>query len=436
MHMLDIEFVRGNKEVVEEAMKNKKGEIVDLDNMLALFDERKSVLRNLNEINQKRNEASKERDIEEGRKFKEEGQELEEKARGLLKEFVSLMSKIPNIPSVDTPIGPDESGNKPIREWGEKPNFDFEPKDHIDLGTELDIIDTERASKTSGARFAFLKGDLALMQFALVQLVFETLTNKDTLENIAKTASLSVPLNMFTPMVPPVMVKPEILNAMGRLEPKDDKYFIESDNMYLVGSAEHSIGPMYAEEVLKEEDLPLRFIGYSTAFRREAGSYGKDTKGILRVHQFDKLEMETFCMPGESFAEQDFLVAIQEYIMQQLKLPYQVVLICTGDMGIPDQRQIDIETWMPAQGVYRETHSADLIGAYQPRRLNTRVKRKDGKTEFVHMNDATALAIGRTLIAILENYQQRDGSVQVPTVLQKYVGKTAITAPMLSAGSQ
>jgi seryl-tRNA synthetase len=190
----------------------------------------------------------------------------------------------------------------------------------------------------------------------------------------------------------------------------------------LIGSAEHTLGPLHMDETLKEEHLPLRYVGYSTAFRREAGSYGKDTKGILRQHQFDKLEMESFTKPEDGMAEQDFMVAIQEHLMRELKLPHQAVLICTGDMGFPDQRQIDIETWMPGQDTYRETHSADYVGGFQARRLNTKVKRADGSAEPVHMNDATVFAMGRTLIAILENYQQEDGSVAVPEVLRPFMG--------------
>ena len=194
----------------------------------------------------------------------------------------------------------------------------------------------------------------------------------------------------------------------------------------LVGSAEHTLGPIHMDETLREDQLPIRYVGYSTAFRREAGSAGKDTRGILRQHQFDKAEMETFCRPEDGYREQDFLVAIQEYLFQQLKLPYQVMLVCTGDMGFPDQRQIDIETWMPGQDTYRETNSADYVGGFQARRLQTRIKRSDGTAEPVHMNDATAFAIGRTLIAIMENYQQADGSIVVPEVLRAYMGKDRI----------
>jgi seryl-tRNA synthetase len=213
---------------------------------------------------------------------------------------------------------------------------------------------------------------------------------------------------------------------MARLEPREDRYYIEADDVFLAGSAEHTIGPMHMDEVLPGEDLPIRYLGYSSSFRREAGSYGKDTKGILRQHQFDKMEMESFTKPEDSLREQDFLVAIQEYMLKKLNLPHQVVLVCTGDMGMPDYRQMDIETWMPGQNVYRETHSADLMTSFQPRRLNTRYKNTDGKTEFVHMNDATLFAMGRMLIAIIENYQQEDGTVVVPEVLRKYMGNTEI----------
>jgi seryl-tRNA synthetase len=222
------------------------------------------------------------------------------------------------------------------------------------------------------------------------------------------------------------MIRPEVFQRMARLEPKEERYYIPSDDIYLIGSAEHTLGPLHMDETIQEDRLPIRYLGFSTAFRREAGSYGKDTRGILRVHQFDKLEMESFVSPEEGFAEQDFFVAIQEYLVHSLGLPYQVVAICTGDMGNPDVRQFDIEMWIPSQGKYRETHTSDYMGDYQARRLATKMKRKDGKTEFVHMNDATAFAIGRTLIAIMENYQTADGKIMVPEVLQKYVGKKVI----------
>jgi seryl-tRNA synthetase len=224
------------------------------------------------------------------------------------------------------------------------------------------------------------------------------------------------------------MIRPDVFKRMARLDPgqEEERYYLPKDDLYLIGSAEHTLGPLHMDETLKEEELPVRYIGFSPAFRRESGSYGKDVKGILRVHQFDKLEMESFTTPENSRKEQDFIVSVQEYLVQSLEIPYQVVSVCTGDMGGPDARQIDIECWMPGQGRYRETHTSDLMTDYQSRRLATKVKRKNGKTELVHMNDATAFAIGRILIAIIENNQTAEGKIRIPKVLQKYIGKEEI----------
>ncbi len=420
--MLDIKFIQENRDLVEKAIKDKKAQPVDLNEVLRLYEERKNAQNKLDETNHRRKVAADERNIEEGRRLKEETQALEERIASLGKEFIALMIKIPNVPSPDTPVGSDESGNKVLRQWGEKPAFNFEPRAHWDIGMMLDIIDTEKASEISGARFAYLKGDLALMQFALIQLAFKVLTDESILKSIIDEKGLSISAKPFIPVVPPVMMRSAVMNRMARLQPIDERYYFEKDDMVFVGSAEHTIGPLHMDEILTEESLPIRYIGYSTAFRREAGTYGKDTKGILRQHQFDKLEMESFALPEHSYAEQDFFVAIQEYMLQQLRLPYQVVIICTGDMGGPDHRQMDIETWMPGQHTYRETHTSDLMGGYQARRLNTRIKRTDGKTEPVHMNDATLFAIGRTLIAIIENYQNADGSITIPEALRPYMG--------------
>lgn len=248
-----------------------------------------------------------------------------------------------------------------------------------------------------------------------------TLTDEKTLKKIIKDAKLDISSKPFIPVVPPVFIKPEVFQKMGRLEPKEERYYIPSDDLYLIGSAEHTLGSMHMDETLSEDSLPLRYIGFSTAFRREAGSYGKDTKGILRVHQFDKLEMESFASTADALKEQDLFVAIQEYLLQQLNLPYQVMAICTGDMGGPDYRQIDIETWMPGQDKYRETHTADYMTDFQSRRLNIKIKQGEN-AELAYMNDATAIAVGRTIIAIMENYQQEDGSIEIPKVLKPYMG--------------
>lgn len=423
--MLDIKFIRENPDIVRAALKNKNRE-VDLDRVLALADTRKEAAQQVSELNRRKNEAAAARDVEAGRAVKDELKAAEEKHAELERELVKLLTKIPNIPSPDTPIGSDESGNKVIRTWGEVPQFSFEPKAHWDLGPTLGIINTEKAGDISGARFTYLLGDLVKLQFGLIQHTFATLTSKEKLSAIAAEAGIDIDTKPFVPVLPPVMMRSAVMNRMARLDPIEDRYYFEKDDIVLVGSAEHTMGPLHMDETVPEDVLPLRYVGYSTAFRREAGSYGKDTKGILRQHQFDKIEIETFAKPEDGYKEQDFLVAIQEHLMRELKLPYQVVLVCTGDMGFPDQRQIDIETWMPGQQTYRETHSSDYVGGFQARRLNTRVKRQDGTMEPVHMNDATVFAMGRMLIAIIENYQQEDGSIAVPELLRPYLGLDVI----------
>ncbi len=424
--MLDITFIRDNLDIVKAAIQNKNRQGIDLDRIVALADERKKVATEISDTNRKRNEAAAARDAEAGKKLKDDLKALEEKYQSLEKELVSLLVKVPNIPSADTPIGPDESGNVVLRQVGEKPQFSFAPKAHWDIGKDLGIIDTEKAAEVSGTRFAYLKGDLVSLQFALMQFAMQTLTSRETLEKIATGAGLAVSTKPFVQVLPPVVVKKTVQIRMARFLAPEDHYMFPEDETMLVGSAEHTLGPLHMDETISEDRLPIRYVGYSTAFRRESGAAGKDTRGILRVHQFDKMEMETFVKPEDGLAEQDFLVAIQEYLLQQLKLPYQVVLVCTGDMGFPDQRQIDIETWMPGQDTYRETNSADYVGGFQARRLNTKLKRASGESEPVHMNDATVFA-GRPLIAILENYQQADGRVLIPEVLRPYMqGKEKI----------
>lgn len=423
--MLDIKFIKENKDIVEAACKNKN-KTVNLDELISAYDTRTAIKREIDDINTKRNIAQKERNIEEGQRLKSLLEEAETKYKEADKQFMALMLLLPNIPSADTPIGRDDSENKVVRQWGVKPVFAFKPREHFEIGADLGIIDTETATEVAGPRLAYLKGDLALLQFALLQHCFEILTSKEKLEEIAKKFNISLTtIKPFIPVVPPVFIKPAVQNRMARYMTPQDHYLFPEDDLMLIGSAEHTLGSMHMDEVFEEKDLPIRYAGYSTAFRREAGSYGKDTKGILRVHQFDKLEMEVFSLPESSMQEQDFLVAIQESILQSLNLPYQVVAVCTGDMGGPDYRQIDVETWMPGQDKYRETHSADNMTGFQARRLGTRVRRSDGKIEPVHTNDATVVAVGRALIAIIENYQEADGRVRIPEVLQKYMfGKT------------
>lgn len=414
----------------------KKNADVDIDQLLKLDDERKQIRRELDtkrfEQNRRSNEIQvlkdKEREkvIEQMQHLKAGMAETEVRHQELLKRWTKLLLSVPNIPSPDTPVGPDESGNVVVRKWGEPTKFDFKPKEHWDIGRELGIIDTEKAGEISGARFSYLKGDLVLMQFALIALGLKVLTSREALTAIATKAGLDIVPTPFIPVIPPVLMRSDVMGRMARLQPIDERYFFEKDDLVLVGSAEHTLGPLHMNEIIEEERLPIRYAGYSTAFRREAGAAGKDTRGILRQHQFDKLELESFVRPEDGYREQEFFVAIQEHLMQLLKLPYQVVAMCTGDMGKPDHRQFDIEAWMPGQNTYRETHTADYVGGYQSRRLNTRLRNKAGDLTHAHMNDATAFAIGRTLIAIIENYQQQDGSIKVPDALIPYVGKSAI----------
>jgi len=428
--MLDIKFIRENINLVKKNNKNKKIE-VDLDLFLAFDDERKKLQMEIENLRNERNKISKtkptETEIIEMRKLGEKLKDFEERFKNAETQFEKILFKIPNIADISTPVGIDESENKVIKEVGEKPKFDFKPKEHWELGKYLDVIDNEKAAEIAGSRFTYLKGKLVLLQFALVNLAFSILTDETELKKIIEKNKLKVNSKPFIPVVPPVMIKTEVLHKMARLEPKEERYYIPCDDIFLIGSAEHTLGSMHMNEVIPENKMPIRYAGFSLAFRREAGSYGKDTKGIIRVHQFDKLEMESFSLPENSLEEQNFFVAIQEELMQLLWLPYRVVQICTGDMSGPDARQIDIETWLPGQNNYRETHTADLMTDYQARRLKTKVKRNDGKNEFAHMNDATAFAIGRTLVAIMENYQQKDGSIMVPKILKKFVNFNFIT---------
>lgn len=436
--MLDIKFIKENPDIVKDSA-SKKNVTVDIDLLLKIDEERRAILAEVEKDRSEQNENSKkiamtnsqsERDliIEKMQALKLRLQEKEEKLKEVTKKWFVLMMKVPNIPSVDTPVGPDESGNKVIRTWGEKTKFNFEPKDHSDLGRELGIINSEKAGEVSGARFTYIMGDLALLQMSLLNFLFSVVTDEEKLKVVADEANISVSTKPFIPVFPPIMMKSSVMNKMARLEPIDERYYFEKDDMVFVGSAEHTLGPLHMDEILEEDELPKRYIGYSVAMRREAGSYGKDTKGILRQHQFDKAEMETFCLPENSYKEQDLLVGIQEYILRKLKIPHQVVMVCTGDMGGPDHRQIDVECWIPSQNKYRETHTSDLMQGFQARRLNTRVKRKNGEIEHVHMNDATAMAMGRMLIAIMENYQNSDGSITIPEVLRPFMnGKDKIS---------
>ncbi len=418
--MLDIKFIRQNQKKVQEACKNKNI-LLDIGNILKLDKQKKVLLDKVEDLRCQKNKLGKD-NIDKARKIKMNLKEIEPKLKETENLLEELMLQVPNIPTSDVPIGKNDTENRKIREWGKIPKFKFEVKDHVSLGENLDIIDIKRASKVAGTRFGYLKGKLAFLEMALIQYAFEVLTSQKIIKKLSSSIEKNYSDKVFTPIIPPVMIRPDVFTRMARLSPKDkeDKYYLPQDDLYLIGSAEHTLGAMHMDETISETQFPIRYVGFSTSFRREAGSYGKDTRGIFRVHQFDKIEMEVFNLPENSLKEHNFLVAIQEYLMQSLKIPYRVMMVCTGDMGKPDAQQIDIEAWFPGQNKYRETHSADLMTDYQARRLKTKVKREKS-SDFVHMNDATVFAIGRTLIAIIENYQQKDGSILVPEILKKYV---------------
>lgn len=433
--MLDIKFIRQNREEVEKGIK-AKGASVDLGRLLEVDGGRRKKTQEVDELRQAHNRSSdeiaalkgakREKRIAEVKDLKEKLGLAEFELKALEEEFRELMYAIPNPPLPDVPVGKDERENIVLREVGKKPNFDFEPKDYMELGEALDLIDTARAAKVSGSRFGYLKHEAPILEFALLGFAFSFLSDEANIRSIIEDKGLSIKPKPFIPIIPPVLIRPEAMQAMGYMERgKDDIYFIEKDNLYLVGTSEQSVGPMHQDEIFDEKNLPHRHVAFSTCFRREAGSYGKDTRGILRVHQFDKTEIFVFSTPETSGDEHQLLLGIEEKFMSLLGLPYRVVQICTGDLGDPAAAKYDIEAWLPGEnhgkGEYRETHSTSNTTDFQARRLNIKYKdRTHDRTDFVHMLNGTAFAIGRMLIAILENYQEQDGSVRVPEILQPY----------------
>ncbi len=418
--MLDTNFIRENSEMVKEACKNKNVN-VDVDRVLVLDKSKRELMTQIETLKAEQNKISrggKDNNvlIEQAKDIKEKIKQMAPDLEKFDEELKNLLLALPNIPFEDVPVGKDDSQNVVLRKVGRPAMQMFrKPKDYMELGTALDLIDTERAGKVAGSRFGYIKGKLALLEFALIKLVMDTVTKP--LGGLGAGKG-------FTPIIPPVMLKDEMARGTGYFEAgdRDEAYFLPDDNMYLVGTSEQSLIAMHADEILDEEKLPLRYVAFSTCFRREAGSYGKDTKGILRVHQFDKLEMVIFSKPEDSKKELELLLSIEEKLMKALKLPYQVINICTGDLGRPAAKKYDIEAWLPSEKRYRETHSTSNCTDFQARRLNMRYRDKSNKLNFVHTLNGTAIAMPRILIAIMENYQQKDGSIKVPKVLQKYAG--------------
>lgn len=414
--MLDIKFIRQNPDKIKENAR-KRGADIDIDRLLEIDKKRRDLLQELESQKAEQNKASAQKitdsdKLEQLKELKNKIKESEEKLKEINEEYDKLMYQMPNLLENDVPEGKDERDNVVIREVGKKSDFDFKPKDYLEISEKLDIIDIKRAAKVSGSRFGYLKGDAALLEFALIQFVFDILIKEK-----------------FIPIIPPVFIKPEAMRGMGYIDfekDKEERYFFEKDDLYLVGTSEQSVGPMHTDEVFEPEEFPKRYAAFSTCFRREAGSYGKDTKGILRVHQFDKVEMFSFVEPRKSSEEHKFLLSVEEKIMRELKIPYRVVQLCSGDLSRPSASTYDIEAWLPGQNTYRETHSTSNTTDFQSRRLNICYKSKEG-AQYVHTLNGTAIALGRMIIAIIENYQQKDGIIKIPKVLRKYLNKSLIT---------
>ena len=427
--MLDIRFIREHPDRVQEAA-TQKGYSVNIGELLSTDDTRRELLAKADELRTQRNELSSQMKgggapspelIEAGKHLKTELAEIEDHLRIVDEEFAHLLKQVPNMPHGDVPLGTSEDDNVEVKVVGDKPNFDFTPKNHYEIAEAKGWLDKTRAAKVSGSRFAYVMGDMVLLQQAIIQFVMTTLSNEDKIKEIAEGAGLSVATTPFIPVLPPLMIRTEAYDQMDRLEPRDDRYKIEGEELWLQGSAEHVLGSMHAGEIFDAAQLPIRYLGFATSFRKEAGTYGKDMEGLIRMHQFDKLEMESFSEPDSSFSEHLLFVAVQEYLLQQLKLPYHVLMKCTADIGKPNARGVDMEVWLPGQGQYRETHTADYMTDYQARRLQTRIRTADGIV-LAHTNDATAFALGRAMVAIIENNQTAEGDVVVPQVLRPYLG--------------
>lgn len=414
--MLDIKFIRENPDKIKEACRKKQIKF-DVDNLLEIDQKRRDLLKKVEAVREEKNKANQQiretKDKEEREKIISKMREvtsgteaIEQELKKTQEEFDSLILLVPNIPDETVPYGESDADNVEVRKWGEVPSFNFEVKDHFQLATDLDLIDFERGSKVAGFRGYFLKNQAALMSFALWRYAMDILTEKG-----------------FIPVIAPSLVKELSFIGTGWLPQQKDDVYNTQDEMYLAGTAEVPMMGYHSGEILNEEDLPKKYVAFSPCFRTEIGSYGKDTKGILRVHEFFKIEQVVLCKADkeESVKWHEAITNNSEEIMKGLGLPYRVVLNCSGDLGLGQIKKYDIESWVPSQGKYRETHSASYFFDYQTRRLNIRYRNKEGNIKYAYSLNNTAIATPRVLIQILENYQQEDGSVKIPQALQKYL---------------
>ncbi|QWK19098.1 MAG: serine--tRNA ligase [Hydrogenobacter thermophilus] len=416
--MLDIELIRKKPDWVKERLKTRGEEYPSLvENVMVLDEERRSIIRELEGLRSERNRISKEIGSmkKQGadttalevqmKKLKERIEELEQKLSVVERDYKNLMLRIPNLPHTSVPFGEDEKDNVEVRRWGVPKEFGFEPKPHWEIGERLGILDFERGAKLSGSRFTVLKGMGAKLERALINFMLDMNTKKGYIE-----------------VLPPHLVKPQVLEGTGQL-PKfeEELYKCERDELYLIPTAEVPLTNLFRDEILREDQLPIYLTSYTPCYRREAGAYGKDIRGIIRQHQFNKVEIVKIVKPEDSYRELEGLTSDAEDILKALELPYRVVLLCTGDMGFASAKTYDIEVWFPSQGRYREVSSCSNCEDFQARRMGTRFKDREGRNRFVHTLNGSALAIGRTLAAILENYQREDGSVIVPHALRDYL---------------
>jgi seryl-tRNA synthetase len=418
--MLDLKLIRSDPERIKAALA-RRGAAGEVDRLLALDARRRELLPEIEGARAERKALSKQ--IGEAKQRGDDAAELMETVQGLkqrieagkgeLEEVEADLERVaaalPNLPDPDAPDGMTEEDAVVLREVGTRPSFDFEPRDHLQIGTELGLIEIESAARLSGSRFAYLKGDLVLLELALVRFAIDLVRGEG-----------------HEPVVPPVLVREEALYGTGFLPgDRDQIYEVPKDELFLVGTSEVSLAALHADQILEAEQLPLRYAGFSPCFRREAGAAGRDTRGIFRVHQFDKVEMFSFVEPSQSAAEHERLLAIEERILAELEIPYRVVNVAAGDLGAPAAKKYDCEAWIPSQGTWRELTSTSNCTDYQARRIGARVREAEG-IRPLHTLNGTAVAVGRTIIALLENHQLEDGTVRVPAALQNYLGAEVI----------
>ena len=420
--MLDMKIVRQDPEKIQKMLRDRYVEF-DLDSLLDLDKKRREYILSTDELRKKKNEVSlkiadakkagedADKIIQEMQLVSRQLTELEETQNKTELEYSKLILTLPNIFDQTVPIGEDSSVNKEVKKWGNIPKFDFQVSDHIDITQKLNLVDLQRAAKTAGARFYYLRGDLVKLNQSLIQFALDFLDDKG-----------------FTLFQPPYMInKKSMEGAIIAEDFKDVIYKIDDEDLYLIGTAEHAMASMYADEILDGASFPMRCAAISPCFRKEAGAHGKDQKGIFRVHQFEKVEQFVFSRPEDSWKEHEKMIAITEEFFQKLEIPYRVVLLSSGDMGKISAKTYDLETWMAGQNAYRETASCSNCLEYQARRLKIRFRdRTNEDTKYVHTLNSTLVATERTMVAIIENFQTKDGHIEIPRELQKYVGKKTI----------